>query len=553
LVSRRNPSPCSCAYGTNEPTIAAMPAEGGQVSSLAELVDLLAPSVLRVHVAPKGLDVPVADVVIHDGLDAWQPAAGDLVLGVAVAVDDPAVIARWRTAPAALVVKHDDAIDEAFAAAAAGRGIAVLSVPRSSSWMHLAVLLRSLVAEADGSVPRGGDATHDLFAVANLVAGWIDAPITIEDPQSRVLAFSASQEGADAARAATILGHRVPETYRREVRRLGTVKRLLTETDPIYVRTDLPNVSPRVVIALRAGGEVLGSMWAVSEEMFTGERAAAFVDAARMVSIRLLAHRLGNDVERQHQVQSMASVLAGGTAGVDAARRLNLKGRAFRVLAIGISEPGSPDHDDPLGRCWNLLSMQLSLTHPGAAVARIGDVLYAVIPTAADAADAATAARKIADAVRGGIEQPLRDTLRIGISGQCKALADLPGARAEADQVLRVLQSSDTERLTAEMADVSVQLMLLRVADVESAQPDTTYPLLDRIEAYDGKHATGYLETLRVHLSSFGDPTVASARLGIHTNTLRYRLRRLSELFNVNLADEEERLGLMLQFYLSRR
>jgi hypothetical protein len=531
-----------------------MPANGGQVSSLAELVDLLAPSVLRVHVAPKGLDVPVADVVIHDGFDSWHPAAGDLVLGVGVAGDDPSMMARWRTAPAALLIKQDDGVDEAFASGAAARGIAVLSVPRSASWMHLAVLLRSLVSEADVRSPSGlraGDATQDLFAVANLVAGWIDAPITIEDSQSRVLAFSASQEGADAARAATILGHRVPETYRNEVRRLGALKRLMTETDPIYVKTDLPNVTPRVVIALRAGGEVLGSMWAVSEEPFTGERAAAFVDAARMVSLRLLAHRLGNDVERQHQTQSLASVLSGGTAGLDAARRLNLRGRAFRVLAIGIAESADTDLDGSMSRCWNVLSMQLSLTSPGSAVARVGDVLYAVIPTSAQAPEGAAAARKIAEACRGGIEPGLRDALRIGISGHCPALADLPVARAEADQVLRVLQSSEG-RVTAEIADVSVQLMLLRVADVESAQPQTGYPLLERIEAYDEKHATAYLETLRVHLSSFGDSTVASARLGIHTNTLRYRLRRLSELFTVNLADEDERLGLMLQFRLSR-
>jgi DNA-binding PucR family transcriptional regulator len=196
--------------------------------------------------------------------------------------------------------------------------------------------------------------------------------------------------------------------------------------------------------------------------------------------------------------------------------------------------------------------MQLSLTSPGSAVARVGDVLYAVTPTSAHAPEGAAAGRKIAEAVRGGIEPGLRDALRIAISGHCQALADLPVARAEADQVLRVLQSSDTGRVTAEIADVSVQLMLLRVADVESAQPQTGYPLLERIEAYDEKHGTAYLETLRVHLSSFGDSTVASARLGIHTNTLRYRLRRLSELFTVNLADEDERLGLMLQFRLSR-
>ena len=39
----------------------------------------------------------------------------------------------------------------------------------------------------------------------------VDAPVTIEDANSRVLAYSARQELTDPARVATIMGRRMPD------------------------------------------------------------------------------------------------------------------------------------------------------------------------------------------------------------------------------------------------------------------------------------------------------------------------------------------------------
>jgi len=74
---------------------------------------------------------------------------------------------------------------------------------------------------------------------------------------------------------------------------------------------------------------------------------------------------------------------------------------------------------------------------------------------------------------------------------------------------------------------------------------------LRRIEEYDRGHSSHYLETLRIHLSSFGDPTRASALLGIHTNTLRYRLGRIRDLFGIDVGLEDERLALLIEFRLA--
>jgi DNA-binding PucR family transcriptional regulator len=72
----------------------------------------------------------------------------------------------------------------------------------------------------NGPETLGGLPSGDLFAVANAVAALIDAPVTIEDRSSRVLAFSGRQDEADRSRVETILGRQVPERYSRMVETL---------------------------------------------------------------------------------------------------------------------------------------------------------------------------------------------------------------------------------------------------------------------------------------------------------------------------------------------
>ena len=74
-----------------------------------------------------------------------------------------------------------------------------------------------------------GCPSGDLFAVANAVASLLDAPITIEDRNSRVLAFSGRQDEADPSRVETILGRQVPERYSRILNERGVFRELLPQ------------------------------------------------------------------------------------------------------------------------------------------------------------------------------------------------------------------------------------------------------------------------------------------------------------------------------------
>jgi len=266
-------------------------------------------------------------------------------------------------------------------------------------------------------------------------------------------------------------------------------------------------------------------------------------DHARYVD-RLIA-----DLRRQQRESTMALLLRGGAGAVEAGRRLGLDGPAFRLAAIAAAPPAG-GQDALLERCATALRQQLSMTRTAAAVARTGDTVYAVIPGSADDAESLDALRRLLITTRGTARPHSPEQVAIGISGPVASLADLGQAREEADRVLQVLAGTRSHDGCAEVGEVGLAVTMLRLAELESARRAGRRSVLDDIDDYDAAHAASYGQTLRVYLASFGDPTEASKSLGVHTNTLRYRLRRLHELFGLDVADADARFALMVDIRL---
>ncbi|MYS71449.1 PucR family transcriptional regulator, partial [Streptomyces sp. SID5926] len=96
-------------------------------------------------------------------------------------------------------------------AAASGR-TALLTRRPGQGWTEVLGQLRTAVAH---SAPTGGTGVEglrlgDLPELANTVAALVGGAITIEDPQSRVLAYSRMDHEPDPMRRLTILGQEVP-------------------------------------------------------------------------------------------------------------------------------------------------------------------------------------------------------------------------------------------------------------------------------------------------------------------------------------------------------
>lgn len=523
------------------------------MAQLSSLVDSLGRALLEVVAAPCGLDVEVNSIMIHDGQEPIEAIGGQIVVGVGLAPGREAssLVASAGSAGAAALVVRQAVVTPALSEDAAAARIALLSVPPGTAWAQLILLMSSVISRAAfggaGERLAGADA-GDMFAVANVIAELVDAPITIEDPQSRVIAFSIRQEEADFARAETILGRQVPSSWLKELQRRGVFQSLLKERGPVYVEALAPEVKPRVAIAIRAGDEVLGSIWAAVDGRLSEERERALIDAANFVSLHMLRHRLAADAQSGLIAELVGTVLKGGALAADAAHRLGLRGAA-RVVAIGAGERDS-ELEFNVPRIRDLVSLHLSPPQRRAPSAAFGGVVYAIVPVAAYGDGAPSALKEGAERVLERARTLLRVDLVAAIGSEAADAAAIPASRETADQVLRVLRSDRSELRVADLGDVRATALVLRFADAIAGDPALDSGPVAKLREHDEAKHTAFVATLRAYLDAFGDVEATARLLGVHPNTVRYRLKQLQSVSGIDLTDSAQRLVLLLELQL---
>ncbi|MQA32615.1 PucR family transcriptional regulator [Modestobacter roseus] len=513
-------------------------------------------------------ELGVGGVVIHDPVDAPVLPPRALVLGVGVHEPDDVLALLTETAAAGgagVVVRAPAPTDPRIAEVAARTGTLLLALTRGASWNQLAALVRALLGEGEVGTAEpesfGGVPAGDLFALANAIGSLLDAPVTIEDRSSRILAFSGRQDEADESRIQTILGRQVPDRFTRGLEAHGIFRQVYASDRPVWLPADtlgMPEVTvARTAIAVRAGDEILGTIWAATDEPLDDARERSLVDAAKLVALHLLRMRAGADVERRLASELVATALEGGPGTVDALARLGLAGRPLIVLAMGLTEPDAEPGTLSLARreaerqrSADALAVHLTALHPGSVVAVVGGVSYAVLPVTAgiEGADERAAAVATEFLQRTGGRVPGM----IGVGTVAAEVSALTRSRDSADRALRVLRSGTTSRRVARAAEVHIESLMLQLADLAAAEGHQASGPVARLAAYDAAHRTQLVATLRAWLDAFGDAIRAAGEVHVHPNTFRYRLRRIAEVGGIDLDDADSRFAAMLELRLLR-
>ncbi|WP_159500125.1 CdaR family transcriptional regulator [Microbacterium sp. 18062] len=496
----------------------------------------------------------VGGVVVFDPLDDQAVPDGAVVLavGMAAGADLRAALAEIATHGAAAVVLREPVLlDDDTLKKAQECELALLGLTRGASWTQLSAMVSALLTGPDES-DEGGPPTGDLFTLANAIAGLVDAPITIEDRNSRVLAFSSRQDGADSSRIETILERQVPERYARLLTEAGFFKELYSSEAPAYIQlhSDGTDFKLRCAIAVRAGGEILGSIWAAVTEELSAERTNALGDAAKVVALHLLRLRAGADVERRLQADLLSTALEGRVGSAYALDRLGIADAPVVVLAAGIEDiddglDGAGDRHAQRQRIADAISMHLSAVHPRASAALLGSTIYGLLPVSSAPGGEGRVLRLAEDFLaRIGPRLPVM----IGIGRVADGPAGIARSREGAERALRVqLEHGPGSSRVALFEYVHVESLLLELRDrVRESGEQATGPVA-RLLAHDRASDTAFVATLRAWLDHFGDATAAAESLHIHTNTFRYRLRRLAEVGRMDLGDPEVRFSAQLQ------
>ncbi|WP_189742197.1 helix-turn-helix domain-containing protein [Streptomyces nojiriensis] len=99
----------------------------------------------------------------------------------------------------------------------------------------------------------------------------------------------------------------------------------------------------------------------------------------------------------------------------------------------------------------------------------------------------------------------------------------------------------------ATTSDVRHRILLDRLGDEFERDARLRLPEAEALLAHDHAQGTGYANTVVARLDATGDIASAAGRLKLYPNTLRHRLRRIRELFHLDVDDPEVRLAARLE------
>jgi len=524
-------------------------------ATVGSLLETLGASIFDVVAASSGTGARVSHVTIVDPTEDANPGPAELLLAVGFSPSETAILdltARaGRAGAAAVAIKLRGAVPARLLEAADSAGIALLAVTPEITWAQVHALLRTAITSAGVEAETNGASIGlgDLFSLANAVSAMVGGAVTIEDPHSRVLAYSSLDGPIDDARRQTILERRVPNEWVQQLTAAGIFRQLWSSEGVIRVELANPDgtrLRNRLAIAVRAGKEILGSIWVgEGDQPFDAGAEEALRQAAHIASLHLVRHQVGEDLERRLRGDTLRAVLDGRGPLDVLAGRLGLEvASRFAVVAFELQAEDDAALVLQRERALGFVSLYCEAFRRRAVQVPIGRTIYALLPlTKPDLAPLVQLAEHVLERGR----DVLAADLHIGIGSPVEHLRDVPWSRAQADRVLRVLGGKQRDRLVGTIDDVRAQALLLELGDLFDERPHLRAGKLDLLLEQDRKAGGALLETLEAYLAAFGDIPAAAQRIGTHPNTFRYRLRRVCELANLDLTDPDERLAIELQ------
>jgi len=389
--------------------------------------------------------------------------------------------------------------------------------------------------------------------IAERISEVLECPITIEDVNHRLLAYSTHDECTDPARISTIIGRRVPEKVINNLWKDGIIQNLLKTDEPVRVKQiDEVGLGNRVAISIWRNNEVLGFIWALEiQKTLSEEELQLLKMAAKAVKNKLLNLQARKTKIEERNQEFFWKLLTGHISSYEEIQE------GFHKLHLSL----------PAVYSVLILKFQSEITES------IEKQLQYLLQTTQKVQTLLSTIDfdQIIMLIAPNETQPLQDLksflnwtvtqlkerfmiqqVKTSIGGIYTDLTNIEKSYREA---LSVLSIKDRFPHETDGLDSYSELGIYQYLDLfyEKRKKDgfVNYSL-NKLKEYDQKHHTNLVETLEVFLDHDSNVNVAARQLNVHINTLSYRLKRIAQIAEIDLNNPNQKMTIYLDIKVDK-
>jgi len=310
------------------------------------------------------------------------------------------------------------------------------------------------------------------------------------------------------------------------------------------------------VVPVRAGADLLGMLAVAVDEQTVDShgRRRALEHGSTVLALELSKERSAAEVERRLRGDLVEEVLAGGLEGDEAervARQAERLGHRLPHRAwVVVLEPDDDETEAALaGRAQQdrldaALSGLIRSRLPGALTLVRSSSAVFLIPD--DIASDLAAVEKLAGLILAGAAPVMKPgAASVGIGNLANSVGELARSHVEARQALRLTRRAGGRGKVASYRSLGAFRLLLEVQSPDALRRFVD-ELLGTLLKYAQSRDTPLLETLEALSSARWVRRAAARQLGIHINSMSYRVERIESLTGLQLDDPETRVAISI-------
>ncbi|OMP66902.1 PucR family transcriptional regulator [Domibacillus epiphyticus] len=382
--------------------------------------------------------------------------------------------------------------------------------------------------------------------LADRISEALHCPITIEDANHQIIAYSRHEGEIDPVRIATIMRRRVPEHVINSLWKSGAIPKLFESDEPVIIPAiDQVALGERVAISVRKQDKVIGFIWAQSKAIFTDEQMSILKEAARAVKHQLLQHEKQKRAAEESHQEFFWKLLTGhfnGKNEIDQANRvygLPLSGDLITVIF-----DFGRTIDQTLERQIDYLVETLQQV---SCITRTYDGEHLILLIRfSEKSETDVLDDYVNDFIKKTTERLQVRPIGAGGSAVNNPL-DVKRSYQEALYVLRMKRLFPTVHIPSCYEKLGIFQAIEEFRAVRKGKQNKT---VEKLKEYDHIHNANMLETIYTFLAFDGNMNEAAAVLHVHPNTLAYRLKRISEISGLNLKDMNDKTLLYIDLLI---